>query len=405
MSSITPGWQRLPQSRALARTLTSLAHGGIFIFGVVMALVGAIVPALHGRVSITLGEIGTLFLVMNFGMLMASLVAGLVVDRVGLKAPLALGAALVGCGLLIIASAQTFVSMLVAVICVGFGGGALNAVTNTLVADLHEDEKGKAAALNMLGVFFGFGALLMPFSVGMLTARFGISPLLVAGAVLCLAVASVATGLAFPAPKQLQGWPLAKMPRFLRMPTVRALAFLLFFESGNEFMLGGYISTFLTRELHLTLPRASYTLAAFWGAIMIARFVLSRTLQRGDARTIVLAGAVGSAVGALIISFAPSGTLATLGIVLTGLALAGVFPSVLGFAGARFSEHSGTVFGILFTIALCGGMTIPWAAGWLAEAFGLRWVFVFAAVNFAAVGGLMLGAGANLPQARYVKGP
>src|SRR5512144_989826 len=123
MSSISPGQPRLPQSRALARTLTSLAHGGIFIFGIVMALVGAIVPALQGRVSITLAEIGTLFLVMNFGMLMASGVVGLVVDRLGLKAPLALGAALVGGGLLVIAAAQAYGSMLAAVICVGFGGG------------------------------------------------------------------------------------------------------------------------------------------------------------------------------------------------------------------------------------------------------------------------------------------
>jgi fucose permease len=58
---------------------------------------------------------------------------------------------------------------------------------------------------------------------------------------------------------------------------------------------------------------------------------------------------------------------------------------VLGLAGARFPAHSGTVFGILFTVALAGGMTIPWMAGHLADAAGLRWVFVLAAINFVAV--------------------
>jgi FHS family glucose/mannose:H+ symporter-like MFS transporter len=392
MSSISPVGTPSPYSRVLTRTLTSLAHGGIFIFGIVMALVGAIVPALQGRVSITLAEIGTLFLVMNFGMLMASVVVGLVVDRLGLKAPLALGAALVGGGLLVIAAAQAYGSMLAAAICVGFGGGALNAVTNTLVADLHDDEREKAAALNLLGVFFGFGALLMPFSVGALTARFGLAPLLGIGAGLCLAVATVAAALSFPAPKQLQGWPFAHMPRFLKMPMVRALAVLLFFESGNEFLLGGYISTFLTRELDVALGEASYLLAAFWGAIMLARFVLSRAGRGARAETIVLVGSSVAALGALIIAFAPSAAVAAFGILVTGLALAGIFPSVLAFAGARFSAHSGTVFGILFAIALCGGMTIPWAAGWLAQATGVRWVFVFAAANFAAVGGFMSAA-------------
>jgi fucose permease len=71
-----------------------------------------------------------------------------------------------------------------------------------------------------------------------------------------------------------------------------------------------------------------------------------------------------------------------------GLALAGIFPSVLGITGGRFREHSGTVFGILFTIALCGGMTIPLVAGHMAEAAGLRSVFVFASANFLAIAAL-----------------
>jgi fucose permease len=387
----TPGLAHPPFSPVPVRALTSLAHGGIFIFGIVMALVGAIVPAMTGRVSITLGQIGTLFLVMNFGMLMASLVVGLVVDRVGLKVPLAAGAALVGVGLVVIAAAHTYGSMLVAVIGVGFGGGALNAVTNTLVADLHEAEK-KVAALNLLGVFFGFGALLMPFAVGALTSRVGVSPLLVVGAVLCLGIAGTSAALSFPVPKQLQGWPLANMPRFIRMPTVRSLALVLFLESGNEFLLGGYISTFLIRELHVPLAQASYVLAAFWGAIMAARFVLSRRLIRATADVIVVGGAMIAAAGTLVLAFAPSAAIATLGIVLIGLALAGVFPSVLGFAGSRFSEHSGTVFGILFTVALCGGMTIPWIAGWLAQEMGVRSAFVFTAANFAAVSAFMWAA-------------
>jgi fucose permease len=66
----------------------------------------------------------------------------------------------------------------------------------------------------------------------------------------------------------------------------------------------------------------------------------------------------------------------------TGVALAGIFPTVLGVAGAAFRERSGTAFGILLTVALTGGMTMPWLAGHLAASVGLRWVFVLAALNF-----------------------
>jgi fucose permease len=371
-----------------ARALGGLAQAGMFVFGIVMALVGAIVPALSERLPLTPGDIGTLLLVMNFAMLVASLGVGLVMDRWGLKIPLAAGAALVAIGLLVIGGAGHYAALQFAAACVGLGGGALNGGTNTLVADLHDEPGRKAAALNLLGVFFGVGALVLPFSLGALTSRFGVAPLLYAASGLCMAVTLAAAVLSFPEPKQRHGWPLASMPRFLRMPVIRALALLLFFQSGNEFLLGGYVATFLTRDLSLSVAGASYSLAAYWGAIMAARLVLSRLLLRASAQAVVVGGALLSAAAALIVAAAPTPSVALGATVLTGFALAGIFPSVLGLTGARFREHSGTVFGILFTIALCGGMTIPWFAGHLAEAAGLRSVFVFASANFVAIAAL-----------------
>jgi len=63
---------------------------------------------------------------------------------------------------------------------------------------------------------------------------------------------------------------------------------------------------------------------------------------------------------------------AGLGVVLTGVSTAGIYPTVLAQAGSRFEEYSGTVFGILFAVALTGGMTLPWLVGQLAQAHGLR---------------------------------
>jgi fucose permease len=282
-------------------------------------------------------------------------------------------------------TAARFATLLPAVTCLGLGGGSVNGSANTLAADLYDDARRKAAALNLLGVFFGFGALFLPFGLGALTSVFGMAGVLYAAAALCLLVAIAAAALVFPPPKQGHGFPLAEMPRFVRMPLVLAFAFLLFFESGNEFALGGYISTFLARDMGLSVAAASYCLAAYWAAIMAVRMVLSRLLLHTSASTVVIASAVGAAGCALLIAAATNALVATLAAVLTGLALGGVFPTVLGMAAARFDEHSGTVFGILFTIGLCGGMTIPWIAGQLAEGAGLRAAFALVAANFVAV--------------------
>ncbi|HSL20555.1 MAG TPA: MFS transporter [Vicinamibacterales bacterium] len=365
--------------------LDAVAFAGMFVFGIVMALVGAAMPVLTERLSLGLDDAGTLFLVTNAAMLAASLLVGPVMDRAGMKAPIAAGVTLVAIALLVISTVSRMGDLLLALACLGFGGGAVNASTNTLVADLHEDPQGKASALNLLGVFFGFGALLLPFSIGVLLSRVGLGGVLVGGAVLCAITGLVAVALRFPAPKQPQGLAFAAMPRFLRMPVVLALAFLLFFESGNEFVLGGYFTTFLIREFAVPVERASYLLAGYWGAIMMSRLFLSRAVLRIGAHRVVTGGAVLATAGALGVSVAPGASVAAGGILLTGLALAGIFPTVLSVAGARFSEHSGTVFGLLFTAALTGGMTMPWLAGHLAAGAGLRSVFVLAAVGFVGV--------------------
>jgi fucose permease len=368
-----------------SRTADVAAYAAIFVFGIVMALVGAVMPVLTGRLSLDLSDVGTVFLVTNGSMLIAVMLVGPTIDRFGMRFPLAAGGVLVALALVGITRASGLATLLPAVALLGFGGGGLNVGANTLVADLHEDPERKASALNVLGVFFGFGALLMPFSIGALLSRAGLDGLLLAGAVLSAITAALAMAPRYPAPKQAHGVPLAAMRRFVGMPLVLAFAFLLFFQSGNEFLLGGYFSTFLARDMAVSVSTASYLLAAYWGAIMLARVLLSRALLHVGASRTVFASAIVAAAGAMVVGAAPTVGVAIAGILMTGVALAGIFPTVLGMAGAAFRDHSGTVFGILFTVALSGGMLMPWVAGHLAEAAGLRAVFILAAANFAAI--------------------
>lgn len=368
--------------------LDAVAFAGMLVFGIVMALLGAVMPMLMARLAMGLGDVGTLFLVMNAAMLLASLVVGPATDRVGMKAPIVIGALLVAAALVAVARVGGLAGLLVAVASLGAGGGALNATTNTLVADLHDDPEAKGSALNLLGVFFGFGALILPFSVGALLLTVGFEGLLYAAASLCIVTAAVAIALPFPPPKQGHGLPVAEMRRFAAKPLVLAFAFLLFFESGNEFVLGGYFTTFLGSDLQVPVTQASYLLAAYWASIMISRLLLSRALARVGAYGAVLGGALLAAGGAILVASAQATPVAVIGILLTGLALGGIFPTVLGVAGAAYRDHSGTVFGILFTVALTGGMTMPWLAGHLAQSAGLRPVFVLAAANFCAVAAL-----------------
>jgi MFS transporter, FHS family, glucose/mannose:H+ symporter len=376
----------MPMPRRLPLNL--VCYAGMFIFGIVMALVGAVLP----EKSVNLGQSGTLFLVMNLCMLLCSFGLGPLMDRFGLKPPLLVGPLLVGAALMVVAAGNSYGSLLAAVGLLGTGGGALNGATNTLIADLNPDEKRKNSALNLLGVFFGFGALFLPFSIGALVERLGLPRILEITAALCIGCGVYAALLAFPPPKQAGRMRAADMVRLLRTPLVLAFGFLLFFESGNEFILGGYLSSYLMRETGTQFGAASYVLAAFWAAVMVARALLSRVLLRVPGRRLMPWCALVSAAAAAALARASGLGTAAPAVILLGVALAGIYPMVLGLAGSCFAEYSGTVFGILFTIALAGGMLLPWTVGQIANAAGLRWGLSVVVVDFVAIGVLAMRA-------------
>jgi FHS family glucose/mannose:H+ symporter-like MFS transporter len=365
--------------------VSALARAAIAVFGVVMALVGAVAPVVSAQVRIGLGDLGTVFLVMNGAMLAASLGLGMTVDRLGHGRPLVLGAWLVAAALALMGRAGDVATLLLGAAALGAGGGVLNGVANMVVADQHRDERARGAALNALGVYFGIGALVLPFTVGLLTARLGLPAVLDAAAALCVLLGVAALVPRWPRPETRHGWPLARAGTWLRQPAVAALAALLFFQSGNEFLLGGYVSTLLTTELGMLPAGAAYVVAAFWAAIMASRLGMSWWLRKIDPASAVMGGAVGASLACAALAASGSAAMAVAAAAAAGLLLAPIFPTVLGVAAARASGDTAPLFGVLFAVALTGGMTVPWLAGHLAAATGVRTPFVLAAVNFLAV--------------------
>lgn len=352
--------------------LSRAASSGMFFFGVVMAVLGAVLPLLTEHVKLDLGQAGNLFLAMNFAMLASMLGVGPFMDRFGKKLVLVAAPVFVAAALALIAGAENYAMLITSVVLLGLGGGALNGGTNTLVADLHADPRQKSSALNLLGVFFGFGALFLPFAIGSLVRTLGLAIILYITMALSLAPAALFAALAFPPARHGEGLALAEVGRLAGNKLVLALGFLLFFESGSEFIVGGYTSSFLTREMGASVSAASYLLAVYWGAIMLGRVISSRLVLRWKSSAMILGSAVAGAAGVAILLMARSQVLAAAGIAVAGLAFASIYPVTLGFAGSRFESYSGSVFGILFGIALVGGMTLPWAVGQIAQSHGLR---------------------------------
>ncbi|MFI5176731.1 MAG: MFS transporter [Terriglobia bacterium] len=348
------------------------ANAALFVYGMVLALLGSILPLVGERIHIDLARAGNLFLAMNFAMLISMLGLGVLMDRSGKKPILVGGSLVVTVALLLIINASSYRGLMAGVSLLGIGGGALNGGANTLVSDLHPDPREKASALNLLGVYFGIGALSLPLIMGVGLKVMGLAPILCLAAAISLVTGVAFSALSFPPLNKSRGSPLTEATQLIRNPLLLTLGFILFFESGSEFIVGGFTSTYFRGRMGSSISGATYILAAYWSALMLGRVISSRLLLRVKGSTLVKVSAIGSAIGGLLLLMPTSAPVAAAGVVLIGLSFASIFPTTLGMAGGRFEAYSGTVFGILFGIALGGGMTIPWAVGQISAAYGLR---------------------------------
>jgi len=325
---------------------------------------------------------------MTFGIIVASLVFGPLVDRYGYKGILLVATALILAGLEGIAFAPTLPSLRVAIALVGFGGGIVNGGTNALVADISGGERG--SKLNLLGVFFGISAVGVPFVLATLTGRFSQSALMAGVGALVVVPFVVIAASGFPTPKQPQGFPVAAAAGLLRDPVMLLMAAILFLESGVELTVGGWISTFVKEVLGVEAGNALIILSLYWLGMMLTRIAVGKILQRASHIGVLYVLLAIALAGAALLLSTHNVAIAAAGVFLLGVGFAAMFPTVLGFIADRYATLSGTAFSLAIAIALTGGMSLPFLAGILGGIYGMRGSFLIVPIAVV-MQGLLLG--------------
>lgn len=354
---------------------------GMFMFGVVMTMLGTILPSVMDRFDIDLSGAGSVIAQLSAGILTGSLVFGPVVDRYGYRPLLSLAMVLVIVGLEGIAFASSVVLLRTAVFLIGFGGGMINGATNALVADISEGER--SAGLSLLGVSYGIGAFSIPFLFGLLVqGSTYVLPVAVVGAV---AIVPLAYTLAIrvPQPKQAQGFPVRESMKLVREATLALFGLMLFIQSGIEMTVGNWTTSFLAGELGLDTSDAAFYLSSYLLGMMAARLIMGTALKHVSPAHVLHACLGLGFVGAVLLILAHTIAVAVTGLVLLGAGLAAGFPVVLGYVGDYYTRLSGTAFSIVLVMALAGGSLFPLGIGTLGEVIGLRASFTVIPVSLA----------------------
>lgn len=361
----------------------------MFIFGVVLALLGTLfgLPAMRARLGVNLAQQGDLFLLLFAGVCFATVAVGPLIDRFGNKLVLLVSAILVTIALLQFAAARSLLAAALAAIVIGLGGGGLNTSCNVLTSELYEGNRGPM--LNLLGIFYGFGALFIPLLAAGITSLLPMPELLLFTAVLPAIGAISYAVLPFPPAREGHGMAWREVVEVVRYPGLLLFGLVMFMESGNEAVLAGWTSTYVGTA-GAAAQLATWILAGYWAGLMLGRFSATRLLRRFRDIQLVLLSAAASVVGCAILLAGHAIALLAAAVFFVGFAQSAIYPTTLAMIGDRYARYAGTVFGVLFAIGLAGGAVFPWATGHISQVSSVRAGMVLPLAGACAVGLAML---------------
>ncbi len=346
----------MPAKISTARLATA-AIVAIFIYGIIAAMLGTILPGLSEQFGFTPEQNGNIALAQALGLILASLSAGPLTDNKGKKVTLVFGVGLIAVALFALPAAAGYGSVIALLFVLGFGGGLIVTGANALASDIGEDRR--ASVLNLLNLFFGLGGLLTPFIAANLLGGDVVRITLTAGALAAGAFLVQAT-TPMPAATGERGFRFSEAGTLLSRPVLWLLALFLFLYVACEVGVWNWLPRHLIAQGIEKSAALNVLSLGFALGLLIGRVVVSRILIRVAAPTVTLFAAVFMAITTYAMLAAATVTAAWIAVFCAGLAMAPVFPTTLAMVGDAFPKGTATAMGLVIT---CGWIGLAVSSG------------------------------------------
>ena len=383
------------------RSLYGLVAWIHVVLGAALAIQGPALPQIRTSFGLSLVGVSWLFPAMSLGHLLGVLGSSGSAATIRRRVVIVVGTATLTTGFAGIGGAPHWGMALAAGLVLGLGFGCVDVALNAAVGDGILQPQAKARALNVLHAFFSAGTLLGPLlwawsierGATWRQAHWLAAILLTTG---LLAALGVRFPAASPHPaRRPPGWRILLADRYLRW-----LALMMLLYVGVEVGIAAWLTTYMI-ELHGASPATSArATAAFWGALLVGRLAAAGLIGRWSARRVLLASMIGAVAALLVAIGTESGSVATAAFALAGFCVAGVFPTVVAEAQARYPLHSGPSTALLIGSASVGWLVLPWLMGMAGELWGLGATMIGAAVTASA----MLATGFRALPTSYASG-
>ena len=382
-------------------SLTGTANLSLVLIGLIGNIIGPVMPSVIGEYGISLATAGMVFTAQGLGRIVAVFSTSSWSDRVGRKPVMRLGGILTVIGAIGYGISPIWFGNILSAVVLGAGSGMLDGASNALVSDLYTEKRG--LALNRLHVFFGLGSLIGPL-VAALFLGIGNYWRLLFLVIAAMAGAHVVFSSSQSYPEvsigkgNNQDHVTQARKTLLTSPEFWLLSGIMFTYSGMGGTIVGWVNTYLSDKLTVTVLLASVVLALYNVGLTVGRLIWGGVSERvGYPRTLLIC-----ALGGLV--FVTSAVLGrqlwwiAISFWLTGFFLAGLFPTAVAHGTGLFSQLTGTVSGYMITAASLGGMILPFLVGALSDVVGLRLGML--AAPFFGIAQLVLAASLQRRQAK-----
>ena len=352
--------------------LLALIYVSFISLGLPDSLLGSAWPQMQESLGVSLSLGGVISFLITASTILSSLVSHQVIQRFGTGAVTMCSVALTALALFGFSLSNSFFALCLWAIPYGLGAGSVDAALNNFVA-LHC----KAKHMSWLHCFWGIGATGGPYIMGLCLSRgMGWQAGYRTISFLQMALTLILL-LSLPLWKK-QELPLSggetvrpqtpQWGKLLKRPGVKAALTAFFFYSALELTTGLWGSSYMVAVRGISPETAAKWISLFYLGITAGRFFSGFLTLRFSDDAMVRLGEGTAIVGILLMLLPLHNLFLCLGLILTGLGCAPIYPSLLHATPQRFGKSlSQSLMGTQMAISYLGSTTMPPVSGFLSE--------------------------------------
>lgn len=325
----------------------------IFVYGLIAAMLGTILPDLSKRFSLSPKQNGNIAMAQGIGLMVGSFFIGPLIDTQGKKPGLLLALALIAAALFGLKTAKGYSVIALSMLILGIGGGSLVTGAFALASDIKIESLSTAGVFNLLNLFFGLGGLLTPLlAARMFNNNSGSLTMFAATLAVITLVIHGLTPMA--APSGQVSFQASQVGELLGTPALLLLAAFLFLYVANEVGVWNWLARHLIAQGVPEKNAITILSLGFALGILLGRVAVAPVLSSVSPERVLMGSAILMAITTFGMLQASSPNAAWAAVFLAGLAMAPVFPTTLAVVGGKFPATAATATGIATTAGWLG---------------------------------------------------